>query len=283
VATTDQNRWGGGGAGNQSGNHLYVLAQRGKRLHAVGAIEDLAPGERIYSARMMGDKGYMVTFRQTDPLYTFDLSDPRRPRVVGELKINGFSSYIHPLGSDHLLTIGQDADDSGRVLGAHLQVFDVSDPANPRRTAHRRLADQGGWSWSAAQWDHHAFTYDPRTRVLAVPMSSYHHGDASRTFLGVVLLQVAKNGFEELGRISHQALADTTRSIECAGGAAASSHPCANRHQQPDWRSQIQRSIVMDEVLVTISQLGLQWNSLVRPKQPLAGVAFARPAVALAR
>jgi hypothetical protein len=257
------------------------MATRGNRLRPIGAIEDLAVGERIYSARMMGDKGYMVTFRQTDPLYTFDLSDPERPRVVGELKINGFSSYIHPLDDDHLLTIGQDADDDGRVLGAHLQIFDVSNPAKPRRTAHRRLADKDGWSYSAAQWDHHAFTYDPESGVLGIPMSSWS-SDPEKTFLGLILLQVSKDGFEQLGRISHTALARTMRAQECAVATTENEWQCRQGAHQ-DWRSQIQRSIVMDDTLFTISQLGLQANKIAQPGKALARVLFPRKPVAVAR
>jgi hypothetical protein len=280
VATTDQ-AWGWGGERAATGNHLYVLATRGSRLRQVGAIEELAKGERIYAARMMGDKGYMVTFRQTDPLFTLDLSNPERPRVAGELKINGFSSYIHPLDRDHLLTIGQDADDDGRVLGIHVQVFDVSNPAKPRRSAHKRLANRDGWSWSAAQWDHHAFTYDPRTGVLGVPMSNYSN-EPGKTFLGLVLLQVSKDGFEQLGRISHTALAEITRDRECTGATDDSNWQCRQDLHQ-DWRSQIQRSIVMDETIFTISQLGMQANLIARPGKPIAQLAFARKPVSLAR
>jgi len=280
VATSDQG-WGWGGERAETGNHLYVLASRGSRLRQVGAIEDLAVGERIYAARMMGDKGYMVTFRQTDPLFTLDLSNPERPRVVGELEINGFSSYIHPLDGDHLLTIGQDADKNGRVLGVHVQVFDVSNPAKPRRTAHRRLANHDGWSWSAAQWDHHAFTYDRRTGVLGVPMSNYSN-EASKTFLGLVLLQVSKESIEELGRISHTGLAGITRERECSAPTDESNWQCTQDIHQ-DWRAQIQRSIVMDETLFTISQLGIQANDIARPGKALARVVFARKPVAVAR
>jgi uncharacterized secreted protein with C-terminal beta-propeller domain len=116
VATTDWS-WNG----QQGGNHLFVLRPHGTRLDVIGAIRGLAKGERIYAGRMFGDKGYLVTFRQTDPLFTLDLSDPRHPRVAGELKINGFSNYIHPMGNDLLLTIGQDATEQGRVTGLHLR------------------------------------------------------------------------------------------------------------------------------------------------------------------
>ena len=203
------------------------------------------------------------------------------PRVVGELKINGFSSYIHPLDRDHLLTIGQDADDDGRVLGVHVQVFDVSNPERPRRTAHKRLANRDGWSWSAAQWDHHAFTYDPRTGVLGVPMSNYAN-EPEKTFLGLILLQVSKDGFEELGRISHTGLARITRDRECTDATDESNWQCRQDVHQ-DWRSQIQRSIVMDETIFTISQLGMQANNLARPGKPIAQVVFARRPATVAR
>jgi Beta propeller domain/Vault protein inter-alpha-trypsin domain len=133
VATTDWN-WNG----NEGGNHLFVLHANAHHLDTIGAIRGLAKGERIYAGRMFGDKGYLVTFRQTDPLFTLDLSDPRHPKVAGELKINGFSNYIHPMDDNLLLAIGQDADDTGRVQGFHMQVFDVTDPAPhaplPRKT-----------------------------------------------------------------------------------------------------------------------------------------------------
>jgi hypothetical protein len=276
IATTDQ-AWGTNGR-VETGNHLYVLGERGRRLTQVGAIEDLAPGERIYAARMNGDRGSMVTFRQTDPLYTFDLSDPRRPRVAGEIKINGFSSYIHPLGDRHLLTIGQDATDEGRVQGVHVQVFDISDPSRPVRSAHRRLTE-GGWSTSTAQWDHHAFTYDPKTRVLAVPMSS-HGGKPSDTFLGLVLLKVQRDSLEELGRVTHTALVKTARAAEC-GTERARQWPCSQPVQQ-DWRAQIVRSIIIDDAIVSLSTLGLQVDDLRRPGRVLARVLLPRLAATVA-
>ena len=177
VATTDWS-WNG----SQGGNHVFVMRPHGNRLDVIGALHGLAKGERIYAGRFFDDKGYLVTFRQTDPLFTLDLRDPTHPRVVGELKINGFSSYIHPMGNNLLLTIGQDANDQGRVKGMHLQVFDVSDPANPTRRFHESIADrENGYSYSMASGDHHAFTYDPVTGTLAVPP---HPADRQRDVPG---------------------------------------------------------------------------------------------------
>ena len=106
---------------------LTTLRPAGGVLAQAGRIGGLGKGERVYSVRIVGDTGYVVTFRQIDPLYTLDLAHPERPRVLGELKIPGYSAYLHPIGEDLLLGIGQDANEDGRPLGTQLSLFDVSD------------------------------------------------------------------------------------------------------------------------------------------------------------
>lgn len=109
-------------------NSLYILDEE---LNIVGEITDLAPGETIRSARFMGDTGYFVTFRQMDPLFSVDLSDPENPKILGELKIPGFSSYLHVYGENLLLGIGYEADpDNGSTTGVKISMFDISDPSN---------------------------------------------------------------------------------------------------------------------------------------------------------
>ena len=109
-------------------NGLYIL---GPDLEELGSIENLAKDEQVYSARLMGDTGYFVTFRNTDPLFSVDLSDPEDPQILGELKIPGFSEYLHPYGDGLLLGIGMDADEeTGATGGMKLSMFDVSDPAD---------------------------------------------------------------------------------------------------------------------------------------------------------
>ncbi len=111
---------------SQESNGLYILDDT---LELIGQIRDIAPGEEIKSARLMGDTGYFVTFRQTDPLFCVDLSDPEQPKILGELKVSGFSSYLHPYGSGKLLGMGQEADvNTGRTTGGKLSMFDVSEP-----------------------------------------------------------------------------------------------------------------------------------------------------------
>src|SRR5262249_50020037 len=107
---------------NWATNDLYVLRSTGGRLETAGLLTGLGKNERIFAVRMLGDRGYVVTFRRTDPLFTLDLSNPNRPEVAGELHIDGFSTYLHPLGKHHLLAIGQDADPRGIPTGLHLQV-----------------------------------------------------------------------------------------------------------------------------------------------------------------
>ena len=121
-----------------------------------------ARGERIYAVRFLGDTGYVVTFRQTDPLYTLDLADPARPVVRGELKIPGYSAYLHPVGDGLLLGVGQDAT-RGRatVTGLQLSLFDVSDLAQPG-AARSRSSSASRFSSSEVEWDHHAFLWWPR-------------------------------------------------------------------------------------------------------------------------
>jgi hypothetical protein len=138
-----------------SSSQVTVLAVDGRRLVVTGRVGGLGRGEWIRSVRFTGATGYVVTFRQTDPLYVLDLSDPAAPAVSGELKIEGYSAYLHPLSGGLLLGVGQDADSRGRVKGTQMSLFDVSDPAAPRRLDQVRVAG----AWSDAENDHHAFSY----------------------------------------------------------------------------------------------------------------------------
>ena len=164
AATTEVPDWWGGAIG-ESESHVTVLRERDRRLVEVGRVGGLGHGERIHGVRFIGDVGYVVTFRQTDPLYTVALGDPESPRVLGELKILGYSAYLHPVGDGLLLGVGQDATEQGRRLGAQLSLFDVSDPRAPRRLHQRALG-----SGTAVEWDHRAFLHWPATRLAVVPV-----------------------------------------------------------------------------------------------------------------
>ncbi len=140
---------------DESESLVTTLERRGDELVEIGRVDGLGKGERIFAVRFLGEVGYVVTFRQTDPLYTIDLSDPENPTVAGELKILGYSAYLHPLGDGRILGVGQDATEEGRTKGTQLSLFDVSDAANPTRIDQVSL--DGGWSQAEA--DHRAFTY----------------------------------------------------------------------------------------------------------------------------
>jgi uncharacterized secreted protein with C-terminal beta-propeller domain len=198
--TTEGAPWS---AAEQSDSSLRVLAEDGDQLVTVGAVGGLGRGERLYSARLMGDIGFAVTFRQTDPFYVLDLSDPFKPMVTGELKIPGYSSYLHPVGdiadSGLVLGVGQDATDIGQVRGLKLSLFDVSDPTNP---VERDVWTLGGGS-SGAEYDHRAFQMIGSTAI--VPTQSWTDG-----FAGATVFEVTADGIDERGRVAHESAAFTT-------------------------------------------------------------------------
>ncbi|WNV89508.1 beta-propeller domain-containing protein [Umezawaea sp. Da 62-37] len=187
IATTS-----GGGPGAQQSS-VIVLERRGEVLTQTGRVDGLGVGERIYSVRFIGAVGYVVTFRQTDPLYTLDLADPAKPRVVGELKINGYSAYLHPAGDGRLIGVGQDANDRGRVSGTQVSLFDVRDPAKPERLAQYQVPGAN----SEAEYDPHAFLYWPEDGLLVLPIT-----DRTGVNGTALALRLSGNGFSEVGTVS---------------------------------------------------------------------------------
>ena len=277
VATTD-NRWEwdeqAGESVDEGGNHMIVLKREGDELVETGSVRNLAPTERIYSARFMGDRGFMVTFRFVDPFYTFDLSDPNDPKMLGELKIEGYSSYMHPIGENHLLTIGQDGDDTGMMTGVHLQIFDVTDMHNPERIAHNTIST-GSWSsWSEAMHDHHAFTYQDTTGVLAIPINIRDDGD---NFNGLILFEATvDDGIEEIGRIDHS---DLIAEAWCNDNGMTYGDDCDYDPGYYHWRSRMRRSIMMtgendDEYVYSLSDVGLKVNDVFDVDTEYASVLF---------
>ncbi len=165
VFTSDNPFW------NVSGdNDLHILEDQGDVLSVVGSVAGIAATERIYSARFDGDRGWLVTFRQTDPVFSFDLSDPRNPRMTGELHIPGFSDYMQLIDENHLLTIGRNATDGGRVLELQLSLFDISDMSQPV-LLHRHSFEMA--ESSTASYDHLAFNYMPAAGMLAIPVGGW--------------------------------------------------------------------------------------------------------------
>ena len=161
IAVTVGERFFGGPFGieeRKSANDVYVLD---KDLRIIGKIEGLGLTERIYSVRFIEDKGYLVTFRQTDPFYVLDLSDPQNPKLKGELKIPGYSSYLHEITKDKILGIGKEG------WKVKISLFDVSDPNNPREI-DKYILDEG---WSDVLSTHHAFLLDKDHQIFFLPGS----------------------------------------------------------------------------------------------------------------
>lgn len=203
VVTTEGNSWGENG---ESKNSLLILNEN---LQKVSSIEGLAKGERIYSARFLGNRAYMVTFRQTDPLFVFDVENPENPKILGELKIPGFSNYLHPLDETHLIGFGYDTKleyiqgQKEPVVvtgGMKISLFDVSDFANPKEQDTEIIGGQG--TYSALQYDHKAlFKYESRD-LYGFPVTIYKgNGPQSAPNLvaeGALLYKItSENGIEE--------------------------------------------------------------------------------------
>ena len=217
IATTIGQVWD---SQNKATNNVYIF---GEDLKMKGSLEDLAPGEKIYSARFMGAKAYLVTFKKVDPLFVLDLSDATNPKVLGKLKIPGYSDYLHPIDETHIIGIGKDAVDASEDLvaarnldfawyqGIKMAVFDVSDVENPREMFKVTIGDRGTDSYALN--DHKAFLYDKEKNLLVIPVTLAEIKDkenASANTYGDTVYQGAyvynlslDNGFGLKGRITH--------------------------------------------------------------------------------
>lgn len=158
-------------------NNVYILGQTGTTLQEVGSIVNIAPGETIQSARFIGERGYLVTFEQIDPLFTLDLRDPTSPQIAGKLKVPGFSTFIVPMGDDHLLTVGQYIPEDGPFFGwgVQLSIFDVSDFSDPKLAAPTVVLGEQGGASSEALYNPKAFTYFAERGLVALPVSLYNN------------------------------------------------------------------------------------------------------------
>ncbi|WP_344952098.1 beta-propeller domain-containing protein [Sphaerisporangium flaviroseum] len=220
----------------KSSSAVYVL--NADTLAKVGEVTGLGNGERIYSVRFIGPLGYVVTFKQVDPLYTLDLRDPAQPKVTGELKITGYSAYLHPAGEGRLLGIGQEASDKGRTLGTQVSLFDVRDPANPVRLSQFHKKDSG----SEAEWDPHAFLYWPATGLAVLPLSSWGaKTEDSRT--SAMVLKVTDDAITKVGEVTHPSPAQSGGRLMPTG-------------------TMIQRSVIIGDTLWTVSQKGLKASDM---------------------
>lgn len=203
IATTDSTSWNS----ESNTNNLYVLNEN---LETIGKIEGLAKGERIYSVRFMGNRAYMVTFVETDPLFVIDLSNPTTPTVLGELKIPGYSKYLHPYDETHLIGIGEDTEvvnygygDRVVTNGMKMAMFDVTDPNNPQELYNVKIGEKG--TYSELLYNHKALLFSKEKNIIAFPISITEN-DYKVTFQGAIVYGVSlEKGFELKTKISNSA------------------------------------------------------------------------------
>lgn len=249
VATTTGDPWSGV---EPSQSRVTTLTEDNGVLAELGRVDGLGVTETIHAVRFIGEVGYVVTFREIDPLYTIDLSDPSDPRELGELKIPGFSNYLHPIGDGLLLGIGQDADEeTGMTEGGQVSLFDVSDLTDPRRIDTLDL----GEGWSPVQDDHRAFLHWAPTGLSVVPFESWSHDPEDLVERnGAVAFTADRGGIDERRRISHAPL--LLEELDEVGEADES------RLWDLAHRGVVDRSVVVGDQLLTLSYAGLAVHDL---------------------
>ncbi len=254
-----QNTWGR----VETTNRVTVLGEQNGRLEVVGQTADVAKGERLTSARFAEDTGYLVTFEQIDPLFTVDLSNPAQPTIVGELKIPGFSTYLHPLDEDHLLAIGVYIDENGNwgTRSMQLSLFDVSDLKNPKQKFTQKIGTAYGWSEAGS--DHKAFNYFPAKGLLAIPFSDYqsqsggYYWDNFVSDLRVYSVST-ETGFTPRGSVN---LKDIYMTYNDWGWSWY-------------WSPWVRRSVMADDYVYAISDGGIRVAHISNLSQPVATAAF---------
>ncbi|MEH7383337.1 beta-propeller domain-containing protein [Bacillus sp. JJ1533] len=210
VATTKGNTWNNN---KPSGNNLYIYDEN---LKQIGSLSDLARGERIYSARFMGERIYIVTFKQVDPLFVIDASNPKKPEVLGELKIPGFSNYLHPYDENHIIGFGQDtkvvADKTTNsepmvyTDGVKISLFDVRDVNNPKEKFTENIGGRG--TYSPLNYDHKALLFNKEKGIFAFPITVYQNQEGKMyeqrfEFQGAYVYNIHLEGIDLKAKISH--------------------------------------------------------------------------------
>lgn len=252
-------------------SHVNVLSENNGSLDVVGQSEDLAKGERITSARFIEDKGFVVTFRQVDPLFTFDLSDPTKPTKLAELKIPGFSTYLHPMDANHLLTIGtyvpepvNGVNPDWRSRALQLTIFDVTDMRNPKQSHTQLVGTSSGYS--EAQHEHKAFNYFPAKKLLAIPFIDWNYSATGSSYWTYFVsdLRVFSvdpiTGFTPRGAISMRDMYQVE----------------SYYNWTYYWTPQVRRSVMADDFVYAISDSGIRSANVNNLSLPLATARFNR-------
>lgn len=232
-------------------NSIYVLNDD---LNVIGKLEGFKMDEGLYAVRFMGEKCYVVTFKQIDPFFVIDMSNPTAPKVAGELKIPGYSSYLHPLDENHLIGIGKE----NNTL--KLSLFDVSDINAPTETA--KYIVEGGYTDSIASYDPHAFLYNPQTQQLIIPVSI--NGYTVMPFI-TDGREPATTSTDSYWQGVYIFKVNTSTGFELQGKVTQIDNTQTQKAEDYYWRSsnlEIQRALYIDNILYTISNGRVQLNSL---------------------
>jgi uncharacterized secreted protein with C-terminal beta-propeller domain len=278
VASTELDWWWGSNLDDEDiGNNVTVLQDVGNGLlREVGSVTGIAPGEQIMACRMMGEKGYVVTFEQTDPLFTIDLANPLAPEVIGELHIPGFSTYLHPMDGDHLLAIGMAGLDDGTLTGMAVNIFDVTDFANPLLEHQYEITNpDAGWSWSEALWEHHAFTY--HRDVLTIPAYRYDYTENSDGsydydyFSGAISFAIDDvDGISMIGEVDHYPLVEDSQCLYSLNYDYYEENVCDDWA----WYANVRRNVYIEDNLFSISNYGVRITDLNDPTISIKDVLF---------
>jgi uncharacterized secreted protein with C-terminal beta-propeller domain len=246
-------------SGSSTSNNVYVL---NASLGVTGKLEGLAPGEDIYSARFMGSRCYLVTFKKVDPLFVIDLSDPERPEVLGKLKIPGYSDYLHPYDENTLIGVGKETEEAEEgdfawYQGVKISLFDVSDVSDPKEIAKFEIGDRG--TDSPVLHDHKAFLFSRAKNLLVIPVlvaeidEGDYSGDVPANAYGEYVYQGAYvfhvspgQGIELRGRVTH--IDDPLEFLKSGYWF--------------DSELSVERSLYIDDFLYTISRGMIKMNGL---------------------
>ncbi|MEM2130882.1 MAG: beta-propeller domain-containing protein, partial [Candidatus Woesearchaeota archaeon] len=232
-------------------NNVYILDEN---MKLKGKLEKIAPDERIYSTRFMGNRLYMVTFQRIDPFFVIDLSNPENPEILGELKIPGFSDYLHAYDENTIIGLGKETKENEwggiSTKGIKLALFDVSDVNNPKQIDKYEIGSEG--TDSEALYNHKAFLFSKSKNLLVIPVREVKGKETydsrlgyyrQKVWQGSYVFDITKQGFKLKGKVSH-----------------------AETEEYPYWYygspNAIKRALYMDDVLYTISDKKIEMNDL---------------------
>ena len=269
VATSTGQLWASKNE-EQAQNHIYFLTSENGSLRQLSALHDFGTGEDIRSVRYIDRTAYVVTFKKTDPLFAFDLTDLANPKQLGELKIPGFSTYMHPVAPGRIVGVGFDAEDHGDFAyfaGIKVSLFNTADPTNMSQLDAKIIGARG--SISDATGNHHGFFFDKKNNLLGIPVIEVRGGSGGNfgrgpSFAGAIIYKVGDRGLTEVSRLTHSDLTPAR---------------CKDFSQGSWWSGKsksydINRIYNIDDRLITVSRFGVKSHDIANPASVTATTRF---------